>query len=257
MKPNFTLSLSFEGITLLYRAAGGWRVVGEVPLTVPKLKDELAVLRKTAAALDPGGVRCKLLIPNDQIRYLSIDTPGMDEDARRAAAAEALDGATPYPVEALVFDISPDGAVTHVAAVARETLIEAEAFAEEHRFHPVSFVAAPMDEAFLGEPFLARPRRPRVCLIRARRLRPMAWPSWSSDLSRQRRWPVRKNRLSRRRRKTAMPMPSLLNPKRRAGLWRRRPPVLPPRPCRPASRRCPAFQAVALRRLWEAWNDLS
>ena len=57
MKPNFTLSLSFEGITLLHRAAGGWRSVGEVPLTAPELKDTLAVLRKTAASLEPGGGR--------------------------------------------------------------------------------------------------------------------------------------------------------------------------------------------------------
>lgn len=70
MKPNFALSLSFEGIRLARRAMGGWRVVGDVALDSDDLAGELAILRKTAAALEPAGVRTKLLIPNDQIKYM-------------------------------------------------------------------------------------------------------------------------------------------------------------------------------------------
>lgn len=153
MKPNFALSLSFEGIKLLHRAAGGWREVGEVPVTSEDLGGELAMLRKTAASLEPSGVRTKLLIPASQIKYLTIDTVGLSESARRKAAEAALHDATPYEVAELAYDISMDGAKTHVAAVARETLAEAEAFANEHRFHPVSFVAVPDDAPYLGEPF--------------------------------------------------------------------------------------------------------
>ena len=153
MKPNFALSLSFEGIKLLHRAAGGWREVGEVPVTSEDLAGELAMLRKTAVSLEPGGVRTKLLIPASQIKYLTIDTVGLSEAARRKAAEAALHDATPYEVAELAYDISMDGAKTHAAAVARETLAEAEAFATEHRFHPVSFVAVPDDAPYLGEPF--------------------------------------------------------------------------------------------------------
>lgn len=153
MKPNFALSLSFDGIRVLHRAAGGWREVGEVALTTDDLAGELAVLRKTAASLGPSGVRSKLLIPNAQIKYLTIDTPGMAKRDRRAAVESALEGATPYQVADLAFDFSIDGPRTHIAAVARETLQEAEDFATEHRFNPVSFVAVPGDEAYLGEPF--------------------------------------------------------------------------------------------------------
>ncbi len=153
MKPNFALSLSVDGIRLLHRSAGGWRVVGDVDLDAEDMAAELAVLRKTATALDPGGLRCKLLVPNSQIRYLTVDTKGLKDDARRAAARAALAGATPYAVDDLAFDISVDGDQTHVAAVARETLAEAEAFAVEHRFHPVSFAAIPHDMPYLGEPF--------------------------------------------------------------------------------------------------------
>lgn len=153
MKPNFALSLSLDGIRLLHRAAGGWHVVGDVDVDTKSLAAELAVLRRTATSLEPGGVRSKLVIPNSQIRYLTIETPGLEPAARHAAARRALEGATPYAVEELVFDISPDGEKTHVAAVARETLEEVEAFATEHRFYPVSFVAVPDDGDFKGEPF--------------------------------------------------------------------------------------------------------
>ncbi|NUH64782.1 hypothetical protein HTT03_05635 [Sulfitobacter sp. S0837] len=152
MKPNFTLSLSFDGIRLLHRVADGWRLVGEVMLDSADLAAELAVLRKTATSLEPGGLRSLLLIPDSQIRYLTLDTPDMDPAARRAAAAKALEGATPYAVDELVFHVSPDGARSHVAAVARETLDEAEAFAVEHRFYPVGFVAAPSDHSYRGVP---------------------------------------------------------------------------------------------------------
>ena len=153
MKPSFALSLSFEGICLLHRAAGGWHLVGQVAVSDPELSRALADLRTAGVARDGGLFSTKLIIPDEQIKYLSIDTSGMDNAARLHAATQALDGATPYPVDALAFDISPDGDTTHVAAVARETLLEAESFAVEHGFGPVSFVAAADGTDFLGEPF--------------------------------------------------------------------------------------------------------
>ena len=153
MKPNFALSLSFEGIRLLHRAPDGWRQVGEVAVDAEDMAAQLAALRSTATALEPSGLRSKLLIPNDQIKYMTIDTAGLSDQARREQAEVALDGATPYAVEDLVFDISNDGPRTHIAAVARETLAEAEAFATEHRFHPVSFAAQSDDHDFTGEAF--------------------------------------------------------------------------------------------------------
>lgn len=165
MKANFALSLSFEGIRLLHRAAGGWRLVGDASLEDPDLSGALTTLRKTALGLEQAGLRTKLIIPNDQIKYLSIDTPGASDAERRAAAERALDGATPYPVSQLAFDICPDDDVTHIAAVACETLQEAEGFAVEHRFAPISVVAVPEEKSgFLGEPFFG-PTRHAVSLV--------------------------------------------------------------------------------------------
>ena len=165
MKANFALSLSFEGIRLLHRAAGGWRLVGEASLEGPDLNNALKALRKTALGLEPAGLRTKLVVPNDQIKYLTIDTPGLSDEDRRVAALRALDGATPYPVNQLAFDICPDDNQTHVAAIARETLVEAEGFAVEHRFAPISVVAIPEEESgFLGEPFFG-PTRHAIGLV--------------------------------------------------------------------------------------------
>ncbi|MEH6750321.1 MAG: hypothetical protein V7698_08570, partial [Paracoccaceae bacterium] len=152
MKPNFALTLSFDGIGLLHRVPGGWHMVGDVALDAPDLGGELAVLRRTAIQLDSAGLRSKLVIPNEQIRYLKLPAPAKGADMA-AHVARALDGATPYDVADLRFDWIVVGDDLHVAAVARETLDEAEGFAEEHDFCPVSFVAIPGTDSFPGEPF--------------------------------------------------------------------------------------------------------
>lgn len=158
MKPSFALSLSFEGISLLHRAAGGWRNVGDVGLDSTDLKTELAKIHAKALLLEPDGFSSKIIIPNEQIRYLSVETGSFTGDAKSEIVRAALANATPYPLDELVYDTTDDGAITHVAAVARETLDEAESFAMEHDFSPVSFVAIPGGHGFLGEPFFGQTR---------------------------------------------------------------------------------------------------
>lgn len=172
MTPGFALSLSFDGILLMTRAAGGWRVAGRVPLSASDLSAELAELRERAVLLSDPAFRTKLIIPNDQIRYLTVDTGHVATADRIAQVRAALDGATPYPVEDLVYDICVDGPLTHVAAVARDTLEEAESFALEHRFNPVSFVAIPENAAFLGEPFFGPTHFSETALATGERVEP-------------------------------------------------------------------------------------
>ncbi len=152
MTPNFALSLSFDGIRLLQRVSGGWGLVGEVALDTPDLTGALYVLRQTAEEYTRDAVATKLIIPNEQIRYLSVQTGDVDDAGRWVAVRAALDGATPYAVDDLAFDMSTDGPNTRVAAVAKETLLEAESFAAAHGFNPVCFVAAPEADEFPCEP---------------------------------------------------------------------------------------------------------
>src|SRR6056297_3225391 len=153
MKPNFALSLSFEGIGLLHRAgSAGWHLVGEVALDADDLAGDLGRLRAKATTLDPSGLVTKLVIPDEQIKYLDLPSASVQDGDYDRAAAEALEGATPYHIDDLVYDWSVDKGRFYIAAVASETLDEAEAFAVEHQFNPVSFVARPETDGFAGEP---------------------------------------------------------------------------------------------------------
>lgn len=152
MKPNFCLSLSFDGIRLYFRGETGWTEIGEVSLEADDLTAELASLRTAAEECAPEGIRATLVIPNEQIKYITLPDRGLGDDAVRAA----LEGATPYSVDELTFDFAESEAGTSIAAVANETLEEAEGFAVEHAFGPVSFVAAPVEGTFPGEPFFGK-----------------------------------------------------------------------------------------------------
>lgn len=153
MKPAFALDFRDSVIRLLHRSGGNWQVVGSVALDAPDLPEALSYLRATALGLSPRGIATKLVIPNDQVLYDRISAPGPDASARRKQIKAALEGRTPYPVADLVFDWWGNGPEVQVAVIARETLAEAEAFAVEHRFNPVSFVAVPELGDFRGEPW--------------------------------------------------------------------------------------------------------
>ncbi|MFZ1467539.1 MAG: hypothetical protein WAT09_01020, partial [Paracoccaceae bacterium] len=153
MKPSFTLSFTDDAIQLLHRVGRNWVVIGETPFAAPDLDDALDYMRKTALGLEPGGFTTKLVIPNSQIRYLEVEAPGPSDDERRTQILAALADKTPYAPEELVFDWSGRQKTVRVAAVARETLQEAEGFAVQHRFNPVGFAAIPSEDAFAGEPW--------------------------------------------------------------------------------------------------------
>ncbi|MEY8098200.1 hypothetical protein AB9F29_12355 [Falsihalocynthiibacter sp. S25ZX9] len=153
MKPSFALNLSHEGIRLFSRATGGWRLVGETDLDTPDLAETLAYLRNKATKLSGSGLSSKLILPNSQILFTSLTAQGPDDASREAQIREALRDLTPYDPSELVFDWRVAGDMVNVAAVAKETLQEAEAFAVEHRFNPVSFVGDTTDANFEGEPF--------------------------------------------------------------------------------------------------------
>lgn len=153
MKPSFALDFRDGQVTLLHRTSRGWSLVGSTPIEAPDFAEALGYLRSTALGLSPRGITTKLIIPNDQILYTRIHAPGPDAAQRNRQIREGLEGRTPYATEDLVFDWTGEGADLLVAVVARETLAEAEAFAGDYRFNPVSFVAVPEGQDFAGEAF--------------------------------------------------------------------------------------------------------
>lgn len=149
MKINFALSLSVEGIELLHRVQRGWRRVGQTKIDSSSLAADLIELRQKALSLAPDAFTTKLIIPRDQIKYTAIDGTLTTQDDVNAT----LDGATPYALDDLVIDCERFGGRTHIAAVPRDTLQEAEAFAMAHGFAPVAFVAVPEPFTFQSEVF--------------------------------------------------------------------------------------------------------
>ena len=152
MTSDLALTLSFEGIGLLTRVPDGWHLLGEVGLDSPDLVGDLAQLRAQAVAVGGADFTTTLVLPNDQIKYLTLPAGRMSEKKRRQKAEDALEAETPYRADQLVFDIAMRDKTPHVAAVARDTLNEAEAFAVEHAFNPMAFTAIPDEASFSGAP---------------------------------------------------------------------------------------------------------
>lgn len=150
MKPGFALLLSDDSVALLHRTQAGWGHIGAIGFDHPELSDALAHLREQALDLEPEGFTTKVVIPNSQILYTTV--PAGDD----AAIHAALDGLTPYPLEDLVYDWVIEGDSAYVAALARETLDEAEGFANEHGFRPIGFAAIPPDGKFPREPWFGQ-----------------------------------------------------------------------------------------------------
>jgi hypothetical protein len=153
MKPSFALHFTNDAAALLHRTSQGWMEVGRVALDDPGMEEALACLRGSALGLEPRGMTTKLVIPNSQIRYMTLPAAGADTVSRRAHIRRALEGQTPYDVDELVFDWWGHGPALQVAVVARETLAEAEAFATANRLNPLSFVAIPEAGQFGAEPW--------------------------------------------------------------------------------------------------------
>ncbi|NSX54761.1 hypothetical protein [Parasulfitobacter algicola] len=153
MKPNFALSLTVGKIKLLSRTPDGWDDLGDVDVEDIDLSEKLAELHSLAVSLDRGPVTTKLILPEDQIKYLEFDISEADQSGIEQSAIEKLQGATPYKTDELAFDFVVQDHIVQVAAVARQTLQEAEGFAVAHGFNPVSFVSDPDQKTYTGEPF--------------------------------------------------------------------------------------------------------
>ena len=88
------------------------------------------------------GLRVALILPNEQIKFVSVACP---DDADPITINEhilrTMDGATPYPMDELRFDHHLADGTLYVAAVALETLNEAEEFAKNYGFSPLACIA--------------------------------------------------------------------------------------------------------------------
>lgn len=139
MSVSFALSLSSQGIDLLERVPLGWSLVGSAQVQADDLPSQLATLRQIAWLLAPQGFVTKLVIPADQIRYITL----AGEVTNIFDIQRVLEDATPYLMRDLAVDYGHHAGQTYLAAIAKDTLQEAEGFARAYGFNPACFVARP------------------------------------------------------------------------------------------------------------------
>ena len=158
--PDFALSFSNDAVHLMERAdppaaaSVRWKERAVAAFDAPDFRAEMARLRKLVA--NGRDAKVALIIPDDQILYTSLPIPG--DDHKPAELGQALDGLTPYPVADLAWDWRPSAAGdVRVAAVARQTLREAEDFARRHGFAAAGFLADPADGLFPATPRFGEP----------------------------------------------------------------------------------------------------
>ncbi len=151
MKPAFALSFSTTGISLHHLSEGEWYSIGTVSLDADDLNAQIHALRDQAFALE-NDLSCNVVIPADQIRYLSVETGDLSPEDSAQKVRDELVAATPYEQLELSFATATQDGTTFGAAVSLQTLNEAQSFTAEHGFVPVAYTADPDEDTFPGKP---------------------------------------------------------------------------------------------------------
>lgn len=140
MTTTILLDLSRTSVRLLEDDGETVTVLGEVAFDDTELDARIADLRQQA------GGDTIVLVPRSEVLFCDLDPTGGGDASEEAAIREALEGRTPYALDDLAFDWRrrEDRRIA-VAAVARETLEEADAFAAAQGFAPTGYGS-------LGEP---------------------------------------------------------------------------------------------------------
>ena len=140
MTSTFLLHLSSDSIDLERAdASGHWRRLGSVSMDSENLTKALAHLRQTAVPGAADALEVLVALPADQIKLLDLD----HSDTSSAALQHALAGQTPYEFHELCVDRLPTPQGQSLAAIAQETLDEADSLTKAFGFKAVGYVALP------------------------------------------------------------------------------------------------------------------
>ena len=140
MTSTFLLNLSSDSIDLERAdASGHWRRLGSVSMDSENLTKALAHLRQTAVPGAADALEVLVALPIDQIKLLDLD----HSDTSSAALQHALAGQTPYEFHELCVDRLPTPQGQSLAAIAQETLDEADSLTKAFGFKAVGYVALP------------------------------------------------------------------------------------------------------------------
>ena len=111
-------------------------------------------LSRKAEAMSGDGLSVALILPTEQIKFVSVACPNdADHITINEHILRTMDRATPYSMDELRIDHHLADGTLHVAAVALETLDEAEQFAKQYGFSPVACIARTDADTFPVEVF--------------------------------------------------------------------------------------------------------
>jgi len=164
--PVCELHLSFDGIVLMHHADGDLSAVHSITLTPENLERDMADLRQRTQDLCHGNTDVKLVLPIEQVKFLTLDFVAQPEDKVTATIERQLEYQTPYDISELRYDYTIIDDKIHVAAVAIEPLQEAEHFAQTHGFSVVTSQAPEQDGAFENGAYFGRADDPAGCSVK-------------------------------------------------------------------------------------------
>lgn len=157
---EFALGFQPDGVQLLRRQDGAWVELRRADFS-GDLRGALGGFVQTLRAANAPGLA--LVIPEDQILYTDLTLP-LIPGGTDVALRKALEGLTPYRVEDLAFDFSPANAMpgnaVKVAAVARQTLQEAEDLPSVTALRPTALWPRRCRDSSPMRPISARPNWP-------------------------------------------------------------------------------------------------
>ncbi|SFG17904.1 type IV pilus biogenesis protein PilP [Palleronia marisminoris] len=160
MKYDFALDFTPEGVRLLKGSGDDQVVFGYVVFNDPHFDTRVEDLRKEAEDDHGGPFATALLLPHSEVLFHTMKVEEGTEITEKAVRAE-LDGMTPYDIDSLAYDWKTlSKTQAEIAAVARETLAEADAFAAAHGFGPGPYSTPPNSKAFRGQPDFGASDRP-------------------------------------------------------------------------------------------------
>ncbi len=155
IKPNFALDLSNEGVSIWHRDSdGGWSSLGTVPLTTPDFKEQLEALRESVPTATGRMRRAVIRIPRSEVLLAKVRLGVFEGEAAVRHAHKQIAELSPYEMHEISFDLGDRGFgnIAPVGIVARQTLIEAEAFAKDNGFEPHYFTTQYAEKEFDREP---------------------------------------------------------------------------------------------------------
>lgn len=162
MRQRWGFDLDMSAVRLMRQEADQWQEVIVEKIDGPDIEERLTAM----VAHTQQGEPVELFLPRDQILYTDVDVAEGSETAQAEIEA-AMDGRTPYGLEELQIDwerTSPSS--VRVAAIARDTLDEASAFAEARGLRVAGFSSLaseadfPRLPDFGGAPGLFEPEAP-------------------------------------------------------------------------------------------------